>query len=177
MTRQGGGSMTEREIVLLAKNGDVDAFCMLYGKYKKKLYGYAYYKLGNQSDAEDAVSDCVLSAYEQIGNLKNPDAFSSWIFRILYCSCASAVKTQIFQRKTDNIDDIQNDLSVSDKTAINTELRQALTVLSAEEKDIVLLAAVAGLRSKEIAKISGLTAGSVRSKLSRSLAKMKNELV
>lgn len=69
--------MSERELVLMAKNGDVDAFCALYDIYKDRLYGYAYYKLENCSDAEDAVQSCVLSAFQQIGMLKRAEAFSS----------------------------------------------------------------------------------------------------
>ena len=88
------------------------------------------------------------------------------------------MKEQIRQRDTDNIDDYENVFSVSyDQTNEQTELKQALKVLNDEEREIVLLSVVAGFKSKEIARISGLTAGSVRSKLSRSLAKLKNELV
>lgn len=170
--------MNEKELVIMSKNGDVQAFCILYGLYKKKLYSYAFYRLGNKDDAEDAVSDCVLSAFEQIGSLKNENAFSAWIFRILYCSCAAAIKNQIQQRNTDNMDDFMNISSDnSDKHIRITELNQALKVLNDEERDIVLLSVVAGLKSNEIAKINGLTAGSVRSKLSRSLSKMKKELI
>lgn len=57
-----------------------------------------------------------------------------------------------------------------------TELAQALDILSSDEKEIVLLSVVCSFTSKEISKITGLTAGSVRSKLSRSLAKMRNYL-
>ncbi len=170
--------MREKELVVKAKAGDAKAFTELYGLYKKKLYSYAFYRLGNAADAEDAVSDCVLSAFEQINKLKKAEAFSAWIFRILYCCCTSAMKEQIRQRDTDNIDDYANVFTVSyDQTNEQTELKQALKVLNDEEREIVLLSVVAGFKSKEIARISGLTAGSVRSKLSRSLAKLKNELV
>ena len=67
--------MNEKELVIKAKKGDINAFCLLYDMYKKKLYNYAYYKLGNSADAEDVVQDCVLTAFEQIHKLKNPEAF------------------------------------------------------------------------------------------------------
>lgn len=170
--------MSEKELVIKAQKGDVDAFCTLYGIYKNKLYNYAVYKLGNMEDAEDAVQNCVLSAYEQIGKLKKPDAFSSWIFRILYCSCAFYVKDQIQKRKTDDIDHY-NDLSSknAEEFVVSQELNDALNKLSDDDKNIVLLSVVAGLRSKEIAQITGFTSVNVRQKLSRSLAKMKKELV
>lgn len=169
--------MSEKELIIKAKGGDINAFTILYSRYQKKLYSYAFYRLGNSADAEDAVSDCVLSAFEQIGNLKSADAFSSWIFRILYCCCTSAMKNQINQRHMDNIDDYENMLSITyDETDEQIELKKALALLSEEEREIVLLSVVAGFKSKEIAKINGMTAGSVRSKLSRSLAKMKDYL-
>lgn len=59
---------------------------------------------------------------------------------------------------------------------VSVELREALATLSEEEKDIVLLSAVAGYSSKEIGQITKLKPATVRSKLSRSLAKMREFL-
>lgn len=81
------------------------------------------------------------------------------------------------QRELDDIDTAgrsSNLFTIMDES--KTELAQALDILSSDEKEIVLLSVVGGFTSKEISKITGLTAGSVRSKLSRSLAKMRNYL-
>lgn len=169
--------MNEKELIILAKNGDANAFCAVYSKYKNKLYNYAYYKLGNRDDAEDAVQNCVLTAFEEIKSLKKPDAFSAWIFRILYCSCAALIKEQIKSKATDDIDDCLNISSSDfDENALSYELREALGKLNDDERSIVLLSVIAGLQSKEISKITGFSAGNVRQKLSRSLAKMRKEL-
>lgn len=169
--------MPERELVIKAKNGDAQAFCALYSEYKDRLYRYAVYRLGNADDAQDAVSDCVLCAYEQIKSLKNPDAFNSWIFRILYCSCCAMINEQIKQRSADPL---ESHYELADKSSGShieqSELRFALGMLTDEERDIVLLSVLGGLKSREIAKISGLTSGSVRSKLSRSLSKMRKSM-
>ncbi|MGN0521459.1 MAG: RNA polymerase sigma factor [Eubacterium sp.] len=169
--------MPDKQLIISAKNGDKDAFCELYSLYKGKLYHYAFYRLKNEEDAKDAVQDCIVSAFAQIRNLRNPDAFCSWIFRILYCACNAIIKNQIQQRQSESIDDFNNDAALStEDDYTSTELKQALGILKDDEKDIVLLAVVAGFKSREIAKITGMTPGSVRSKLSRSLAKMKNFL-
>ena len=77
---------------------------------------------------------------------------------------------QEFNRKRESI-------SRSDRRHIErSELKFALEKLTEEERDIVLLSILGGLKSREIAKISSLTSGSVRSKLSRSLAKMREYL-
>lgn len=169
--------MSEKDLIIKAKDGDEHSFCILYGLYKQKLYSYAFYKLGNAQDAEDAVQNCVLTAFEQIGKLRKSEAFSAWIFRILYCSCNACIKEQINRRNTDDIDNFKNISSFeTNQFVLQEELKQALFVLSEEERNIVLLSVVAGLRSKEIAKTTGLTDGNVRQKLSRSLAKMKKYL-
>ena len=49
-----------------ARSGSKEAFCELYGMYKDRLYRYALYRLGDPDDAEDAVSECVLAAWQGI---------------------------------------------------------------------------------------------------------------
>ena len=169
--------MDELSLILKAKTGDKDAFCSLYSLYKDRLYRYAFYKLMNEEDAKDAVSDCVMAAFVQIGQLKKPQAFSSWIFRILYCTCSAITKKQIETRKSEDIDELENTLVKSfDSVNEKTELQQALAMLKENEREIVLLSVLGGFTSGEIAKIMDMTSGSVRSNLSRSLKKMKNFL-
>lgn len=166
--------MEEKQLVKNAVNGDKDAFCKLYESYRDRLYRYAFYRLGNQEDAEDAVSSCVLSAYQQISKLKNEKAFSSWIFRILCASCNAVIKSQIERRNTESIDNCENFLTTDlDKAVEKTEVQEALQILSDSEKEIVLLSVVAGFSSKEIARVMDMTSGAVRSKQSRSLKKMR----
>jgi len=164
----------EKSLILQAKAGNREAFCTLYGLYKDRLYRYAFYRLQNEDDARDAVSDCVLSAFTQIGQLKKPEAFPSWLFRILYCCCASIIKAQARQRNSENFDDMENVLSSDFQSEIEkTELQQALSILKENERDIVLLSVIGGFDSREIGKMTDMTAGAVRSNLSRSLKKMR----
>lgn len=148
--------MTESELVIKAKSGDADAFCELYSAYKQKLYNYAYFRLGDRDDAEDAVQCCVLSAFEQIKNLKKAESFKSWIFRILYCSCTKFISDRIHQRQTLDIDDYADIISPEgDAIVLRQELQSALEQLSKEEQDIVLLSAVAGFKSGRSQKLRG----------------------
>lgn len=159
-----------------------EEFCRLYGMHKDKLYRYALYHLGSPEDAEDAVSDAVLAAWAGIGKLRSEDAFGSWIFSILANTCSSHIKKIIKNReKLERIkssEQTQREFSAADcfPGSFSTELSEAMNILSDEEQSIVLLSVIGGLSSREIAAISGLAAGSVRSKLSRSLAKMREFL-
>lgn len=168
---------TKRETEAQAQAGDVDAFCALYTAYQQKLFHYAYYKLGNVQDAEDVVQDCMLTAFEQLGMLKKPEAFGSWLFSILYHGCAGAIKEQITRRSQSDIAQYANSLACDQTAAFaQVELQQALALLSDTDQNIILLSVVVGLKSKEVARVTGLTAVNVRQRRSRSLAKMKRYL-
>ena len=168
---------SEIESVRAAMTGDRDAFCGLYDLYKARLYRYAVYRLGNREDAEDAVSSCVLSAWKQIGKLKEPEAFQAWIFRILRGTCASLIKDVIKTK-----DDLPED-ALENKAAENTfdsdthlMLVEALNTLPEDSREMVLLSIVGGLKSGEIGEIFDMPQGTVRSRISRSLAAMREVL-
>lgn len=161
-------------IIKKAKNGDKDAFAKLYISYKDKLYRYAYFKLGNEDDAMDAVSSCITSAYLSIKTLKNEQAFPSWIFKILYRECCAVLRQKALERNNQDIYSLE--LESPNSSYLAPELKEALSRLYDDERDIVLLSSVLGYNSKEIAEILNLKPGTVRSKLSRALAKMRSFL-
>ncbi|MBQ9014979.1 MAG: RNA polymerase sigma factor [Firmicutes bacterium] len=198
--------MNERELINLSRGGDADAFCRLYSLYKTRLYRYAFYRLGNETDAEDAVSDCVLSAWKQIGQVREPDAFAGWLFRILSGCCARLIQQQIRRRELAGAAVRSGKVAVTaasgeaamtvpsggsiaaaqpaaavPATTTDTDtwliLQEALDQLSERDRDIVLLSAVGGLTSEEIGEMHGLSSGSVRSILSRSLKKVRGYFV
>ncbi len=167
------------KLVNEAISGSKEAFCALYGQYKDKLYRYALYKLRDPDDAEDAVSECVLAAWKSIGSLRSADAFGSWIFRILSACCASRIKALIAAR--DNLERVYNEGpgsagGISAPASLSVELTEALSRLKDDERDVVLLSIIGGLNSNEVSELTGLSPGGVRSKLSRSLAKMREFL-
>lgn len=170
--------MEERVLVQKAQQGDRQAFCTLYGLYKDRFYRYALYRLGHAQDAEDAVSDCVLELWRRITSLRDPAAFAAFAFRILYASCAGRIREQIERRGESNIETavLPETMRREDQTDMHLILEESLGTLSGKEREIVLLSAVSGLTSGEIADITGMTAGAVRSNLARSLNKLRSQL-
>lgn len=166
--------MDERALVLRASSGDKEAFASLYTCYKDELYRYAYFKLGNDEDARDAVSSCIVAAYEGIYTLRSAAAFKTWIFRILYRSCCKLIKEQ--SAGINRADTAELERLEAPETALSPELKEAFGILSPIDRDIVLLSAVAGYNSGEIALMTGFKPPTVRSRLSRALAKMKQFL-
>ena len=166
--------MNSTEIIKKARAGDKQAFAQLYLTYKDKLFRYAYFKLGNAQDAQDAVGNCVTEAYAGVALLKNENAFSSWLFKILYRECCRILAQNSARSVEQSIEGA--DIASDSQIHLAPELEEALAILSPEDKDIVLLSVVSGYKTREIAELLGIKHATVRSKLSRALAKMKSFL-
>lgn len=167
------------ELVAQAKSGSAEAFGELYELYYKEMYCYACYVTGSELLAQDAVSDAVLSAFRQIKSLKNEKAFKGWIFKIL---CAACKRYYTDNQKTKALVYLDDENSGYTEPAsfesveLSVELRSALDDLSAEEKEIVLLSILDNYKSHEIAEILDIPPSTVRSKLKRSLKKLRDNL-
>ena len=80
-------------------------------------------------------------------------------------------------KKRESLERVYRNAESSSESEIRTiELQQALDILSEENRQIVLLSVIAGLSSKDIAELTGLKDSTVRSRLSRSLAQMREYL-
>lgn len=160
------------EDVRLARNGDSDAFVRLYTLVYKNLYRIALYNLRSPHDACDAVSDTVLEAYSTIGRLRDERAFRSWIMRIL----SAKIKRKQREYFTDSVELTEACDSGTDFDFVSVELREAVDRLDPESKLILSMAVLEGYTSEETAKICGIKASTVRSKLSRIKQRLRLEL-
>ena len=164
--------MEERTLISRAVTGDKEAFAALYMQYRDSLYRYAYFRLGNDADAEDAVSACIVAAYENIGSLKNEGAFRVWVFRVLYRCCCKIIREQIAASDREDEAALER-MPSADSAQLSPELQEAFGVLSDEDREIVLLSVIAGYTSREIAALLNLKSSTVRSRLMRGLSKMR----
>ena len=87
---------SESVLVKRARKKDVKAFSKLYENVYKDLYYFALYMMKNPQDAEDVVSETVLSVYENIYSLQKDEAFRGWIFKILSNVCKQIIALSVF---------------------------------------------------------------------------------
>ncbi|MGN0571097.1 MAG: RNA polymerase sigma factor [Candidatus Fimenecus sp.] len=164
----------EKRLFKDAQSGNADAFGALYGLYAQELYRYAYAILRDRHTAEDAVQEACIKVYTNIRNIRKPDAVKAYFFKALQNTAKTALRRGTFTICGDEIPEDSPAPDNTESTASDrTDLQNALLRLTEEERQIVLLSAVAGFTSKEIAATVDLTAGAVRSKLSRSLEKLR----
>ena len=139
-----------------AKNGDSDAFANVYQTIYQDLYHFALYTLRNQQEAEDAVSETFVAAYESIANLRNINAFRGWIFRIQINQCHKIAKNRSLY-----IDGLDDNQYFDPDFAQTAALEEALSKLDAKERYIINLTVFAGYTSKEIGKELNLKPASI----------------
>lgn len=163
-------------LVSKARKGDADAFGELYSIFASDMYRFAYYYTSSTQLAEDAVGDAVLSAFQNIGKLKNSASFKPWIFKILFNCCKQKQKEKMISSTQTELSAIENTVSTQTDYYLHIDLRLALDSLSDEEREIVIIAFACKYKSEEIAEMLKLNANTVRSKLSRAAAKLRKSL-
>lgn len=154
----------------------MERFMELYQTVYRDLYRLAYYYMGNAEDAEDAVQDTALSAYEHFGSLKKETSFRFWIFRILVNSCKKSLKKR--GRRELPMEELQEVQEADgDRLMTQAETLELLEILSEEERLIVVLTVFGGYKGEEIAGLLRRNHNTIRSKYRRALKKLEQELV
>ena len=150
----------------------MEHFWELYELVYKDMYRLAYYYLGNAQDAEDVVGETVIKAYEKFGSLRKKEAFKSWIFAVLVNQC----KTFLCKKTEKGTTELGEEPSFEPSMEDNTVVKDLLSVLSEEEKQIVVLSVFGGYKGEEIARVLHIKHGTVRTKYRRALKKMERYL-
>lgn len=164
-------SMPELALIQKSRRGDVKAFSELYARIHVELYKFALYTLRHKQDAEDAVSEAVIAAYENIGNLRKEESFRSWIFRILSNQC-----TKKFSN-TQQTEALEEAVAAPEFDYAGTQdVRTAFGMLNVGERMIVAFSVFGGYQSDEIGKMLEQNPATIRSKKTRALEKMRKVL-
>lgn len=163
-----------------AQAGDAAAFAELYSLVYKDLYRIALLNLNNQHDASDVVSDTVLEAYSSITKLRDEKAFKAWITKILAVKIKNKRReySQInkFRQDLDDLDGVEQESVDIEKDLDGIAVMDGFKQLSSEERMVLSLSVVSGYKSEEIAGMFGTNASTVRSKVARAKAKLKQIL-
>lgn len=154
---------------------DTKKFAGMYEGIYIDLYRFSLCMMKNAPDAEDAVSEAVLAAYENIQKLRDEKAFKSWMFTILSNTCKKKLKENEKRKKSESeeTEKYPDDFKEQADYGLALDVRRAFFILSEEEQEIVALSVFGGYTSKEIAVMLKSNANTVRSKRSRALSKME----
>jgi RNA polymerase sigma-70 factor (ECF subfamily) len=151
-----------------AAQGDRAAFAALYRRYVERVYGYCFYLLGDHHDAEDATERTFLAALGAIDRFRDDGAsFRAWLFRIAHNELANSLR-QRRRRRTTPLEDGPEPMDDADPARLvgvaeeAGRLRAAVSRLSDDRRQVVVLRFVDGLSAREIGVVLGRSEGAVR---------------
>lgn len=135
------------------------------------LFRIAFSILRNYADCEDAVQNTILKAYQNLDKLKERAYFRTWTVRILKNECFTLLKRQQTLVPLSGQPEINYEMEVPD-----LDLNRAFDMLSPDERLTVTLYYYEGFKTAEIAKLTDVSESTVRSRLFRARAELKEQL-
>ncbi|MDD5200477.1 MAG: sigma-70 family RNA polymerase sigma factor [Terrimicrobiaceae bacterium] len=179
------------ELVTRTKDGDASAFDDLVRRYSPRVYGLVYNMTSNHEETNDLLQDIFLKAFRSIKGFRQESSFYTWIHTIAANMTINFLKKRN-RRRGPSLDDvdahIENDPDYIEATAssdprreanlaeLQKKLNEAMQKLSHDHRAVVTMFDIQGMPHAEIAKILGISEGTVRSRLFYAHRQLQNYL-
>jgi RNA polymerase sigma-70 factor (ECF subfamily) len=181
--------MDEQALIAAARKGDVRAFNQLVMLYQSMTYNLAYRILSDSDAAADATQEAFISAFKAIPKFRG-GSFKSWMLRIVTNACYDQLRRKK-RRPTDSLDDLpverdhirylrdpaEKPDEVVERQELNRLIQAGIQSLPDEQRIVLVLSDVQGLSYQEVAEVAEVPLGTVKSRLSRGRAKVRDYLV
>ncbi len=183
------------DLVRKAAVGDDVAMERLLMRAQEVAYRFSLLVCGHPEDAEDVMQDALLNTYRHVSQIKDPEAFRTWLYQTVRNACLMkrrrrvdepATLTSIEQGGVDGdgdpmaVDVPDAGVRPADQQLIDSwvgeRLRRALAQLSPGYRVIVVLREMEGLSTREVATITGFSEANVKQRLHRARMMLKESL-
>jgi uncharacterized protein len=165
-------NVSERELVAAAAAGDPAAFALLVERSRARVEAVVL-RLLPRDEAEDVTQEALLRAYLAMSTLRDPDRFLGWLCGIAVNLAKMRLRRLALQRRVAVGAD--EPVGYHDRELLR-EVRDAVDLLPAGQRDAVLMHYVDDLSCEEIARLLGTTPGAVRVRLHRAREQLRREL-
>ena len=182
------GRMDEQALVAAARTGNASAFNTLVRTYQDIAFNVAYRMVGNMDGAADATQEAFLAAYRALPAFRG-GSFKAWLLRIVTNACYDQLRHQK-RRPQALLDDLAEDSDYAsalvdhsqdpEANLLREDLARAIEAgiakLPLDQRVILVLSDVQGMTYDEIAEVTGVSLGTVKSRLSRARARLRGYL-
>ncbi len=182
-------SLTDEELILeFQQNDTIRAFEILVQKYKNPLTNFVYRFVGDYEISNDVVQETFIKVYKNKHSYKTIAKFSTWVYTI----AGNLAKTELLKKKRRRIVSINSygednetmDLpdsghapdTLTDSGIKDVMIQEALMELNEVYREAVVLRDIQELSYEEIAEMLNLTVGTVKSRINRGRARLKELL-
>ena len=155
-------------------DGDVSAMGELYELIKTDVYSYACSKLGRTPEAEDITQDTFVQIYKNAALYTPCGKPMAWVFTVELNLIRRLKQKERNDLPLEEIIENGSEEDVAEKTVESVFVEQLLRRLGEDEREIVVLHAVSGLKHREIARVLGLPLSTVLSRYNRAIKKLQN---
>jgi RNA polymerase sigma-70 factor (ECF subfamily) len=182
----------EAELIQRACNGDKEAFYSLVHPCEGAIYSVAVSILNNPEDAEEAVQEAVLKALSHLTDFRGEAKFSTWLIRITINEARLKLRRDrrhLYesvdeQRASEHGEYFPKDFAdwrevpseALQRKELGEALKRAIASLPLKYREVLILRDVQQLRIEEVARILGITEGSVKTRLLRARLQMRDAL-
>lgn len=176
----------EARVIRAVLEGDTDRYEELVHAHEKGIYNLCLRMLGNEQDALDAAQEAFFKAYRALGGFRGDSRFSTWLYRLAGNVCLDMLRKRP-DTPTVSMDDDDAPLFLADgspspqeileRSEIRRTVDAALDTLPPEFRQAVILRDVNGLTYEEIAEVTGLGTGTVKSRIFRARKKLAAALL
>ena len=189
-----GPSDRDRALVKAVQAGDMAAFDQLVLKHKDKLFNMVFWFLGDYQEASDCAQEIFIKIFKSIKKFRFESAFSTWLYRIAMNTCKNRVTSSAYRwsKKTVSMERPENPTngnpfyeikngSPSPANELEKKerlmlIQNAINSLPDPQNQMVVLRDIQGLSYQEIADVTGLSLGTVKSRLARGRIALRNRL-
>jgi RNA polymerase sigma-70 factor (ECF subfamily) len=177
---------SETEAIERAKQGDAEAFALLYGLHKRRVYSLCLRMTANSAKAEDLTQEAFLQLFRKIGTFRGESAFSTWLHRM----AVNVVLMQL-RKKSLPIVPLEETLEIEEEASRKElgaqdpvlsgsidrlRLQRAVEALPPGYRRIFVLHDVEGYEHNEIATMVGCSIGNSKSQLHKARRKLRESL-
>ncbi len=170
-------STVDDKLIKDIAKGSMEALHTLYEKTHKSVYAFALSITKNTHDAEDILQDTFLKIYQKAADYTSYDKPMAWIFTIARNFALMKFRDRKKEDSMEEVSDMPEAIfSFVEDVSERIVLETAVNKLDENERTILLLHAVSGLKNREIAELLDMPINTVLSKYNRTIKKMQKYL-
>jgi len=175
--------LSDQELMSIVQAGDFTPASEIYDRYSSRIYNFAYRFLRNSEAAEDATQEVFVKMLRHANQFHGGAKLSTWLFSITANHCRDYLRKS--ENKAKEGEDVLVTLPASAELSPERHLQrredekriqEALTLLSHDQREAIVLSRYQGLSYAEIAQIAGCSEGAVKTRVFRAMEVLKRAL-